>query len=238
VAHGLITHYRETSPAPIRSINVLVGETNDSSLNVPNSDRIKPRHVKEAIAALSRDVAEGCVGAGTGTICYGYKGGIGTASRVISVHGKGYTVGALVQTNFSGNLNIYGKSVPCGADDVKDGSCMIIVATDAPLDARQLRRVAKRGIIGMTATGSYLGHGSGDFCVAFSANKSNIYSLNHEGLRQWTLLGDDSLDAIFEATVETVQEAVYNSLAMARDTVAPDGVVVRALDLGENLYGI
>jgi len=234
VMQGLIEHYLEKDSS-ITSINVLVGETNDSSLSEIGKLVIRPEHVKEAIKALSAEVAEGAVGAGAGTCCYGYKGGIGTASRRVQIKPAGreqtYTTGALVQTNFSGNLNIYGRQVPCGKiTRAADGSCMIIVATDAPLDARQLKRIAKRGIAGMIETGSYMANGSGDFCIAFSNYPGNITSRNDQSLKTFTLLPDTLINPLFEAVCEAVREAIYNSLTMAESVTGRDSRQAQALE--------
>lgn len=227
VMQGLIEHYLRETEEPIVSINTMVGETNDSILNNIRRLTLTSVNVQAAIDALSDQVPQGCVGAGAGTCCYGYKGGIGTASRVVPLSDLGeYIVGALVQANFSGNLNIYGHPAhngPCA--DRQDGSCMIIVATDAPVNARQLKRIAKRGILGMAYTGSHLANGSGDFCVAFSNCTHNI-SARSDTVQRWEILSDSCLNPLFEATVEAVREAVYNSLALADDTTGYDGTFV------------
>ncbi|MCL2008044.1 MAG: P1 family peptidase [Treponema sp.] len=244
VMHGLIEFYLENNKE-ITSINVLVGETNDSGLNNIGALAIKSSHVKEAIENLSLDVEEGCVGAGTGTSCYGYKGGIGTSSRIV----KDYVIGALVQSNYGGNLNIYGKPYPSGKpeaagegtsggslgspDGAADGSCMIVLATNAPLDARQLKRIAKRGIAGMVQTGSYLAHGSGDFCIAFSNFPGNITERNNKELKTFTVLPEDQLNPLFEAACDAVREALYNSISMAEDMKTKDGKIVKAINLDE-----
>jgi len=230
---GLIEYYLETCKG-LTSINVVVGETNDSFLNDIGALAIRPEHVKEAIKNLSAEVTEGAVGAGAGTCCFGYKGGIGTSSRRINMKfsdGKQtYTIGALVQTNFSGNLNIYGSPVPNGVcEKPQGGSCMIVVATDAPLDARQLKRIAKRGIAGMIQCGTYLANGSGDFCVAFSNYPDNITPRDNQTLKKITVLPDERINPLFEATCEAVREAIYNSLTMAQGIAGKDGRSVQAI---------
>lgn len=232
---GLIEHYLENNN-DITSINVLAGETNDSFLSDIGKLTIKPAHVREAIKNLSEEVAEGAVGAGAGTSCYGYKGGIGTASRRVEIlfpdGSQAYTIGALVQTNFSGNLNIYGHPVPSGVPETPgDGSCMIVVATDAPLDARQLKRIARRGIAGMVQTGSYLANGSGDFCIAFSNYPGNIAPRNSQALNTFTVLPDGMINPLFEATCEAVREAIYNSLTMADSITGKNGRRLKAIDI-------
>ncbi len=177
---GILNHQVKAMLPGDSSMNVVVGETNDHILNDLRGFHVTPEHVRASINALSEEVGEGNVGAGTGTRCYGYKGGIGTASRVVSVDlrdgGESFVAGALVQTNFGGNLNLYGWQLPYQEPeaDAFGGSCMIVVATNAPLDARQLMRVAKRGIVGMTMTGSYLANDSGDFCIAFSNARQRL----------------------------------------------------------------
>jgi len=235
VMHGLIEHYLENNKDLV-SINVLVGETNDSRINDIRKLAIQSAHVKEAIKDLSAEVKEGAVGAGAGTCCYGYKGGIGTASRRVEMQfpdsKQTYTVGALVQSNFGGNLNIYGQPVPSGVPQIsKDGSCMIVVATDAPVDARQLKRIAKRGIAGMIHTGTFMTNGSGDFCIAFSNYPGNIAPRNDQAPRTFTVLPDGIITPLFEATCEAVREALYNSLTMAESTSGRNGNHLEALDM-------
>jgi len=237
VMQGLIEYYLETNKE-ITSINVLVGETNDAILNEIGKLSIKPAHVKEAIAALSADTAEGNIGAGAGTCCFGYKGGIGTASRLVPIKFQAgeitYTIGALVQTNFSGNLNIYGRPVKSGkTQKAGDGSCMIVIATDAPLDARQLKRIAKRGIAGMTQTGSYMANGSGDFCIAFSNDINNITVRKSNKLRTATGFPDELINPLLEAACEAAREAIYNSLCMAESITGRDGNRLTALDMSK-----
>lgn len=219
------------------SMNALVGETNDGFLNDLRGFHVRPAHVHRAVAALGPAVAEGAVGAGTGTCCYGYKGGIGTSSRIVrGVHigeKRDYTLGALTQTNFGGNLNIYGVQTPYMPlpEPEQKGSCMILIATDAPVDARQLARIARRGIIGMAMTGSHLSHGSGDFAIAFSNCPENLFDTRDHHIRAASRLHDAELNAFFEATVEAVREAVYNSLTMARDVTGFCGHTAYAFDI-------
>jgi len=239
VMQGMIEHYLENNK-DITSISVLTGETNDSFLSDIGKLPIKPAHVKEAIKNFSVEVPEGAIGAGAGTRCFGYKGGIGTASRQAGVQfpqgAQTYMIGALVQTNFSGNLNIYGRPVKSGVSKTHTaGSCMIVVATDAPLDARQLKRIAKRGITGMAHTGTYIAHGSGDFCIAFSNYPGNITQRGNQAARSVTVLPDALLNPLFEATCEAVREAIYNSLAMAVSVDGRDGRRLEAIDLADVL---
>jgi D-aminopeptidase len=193
------------------SVNALVGETNDGGLNDIRGMHLKREHVLEAIRnARGGAVAEGSVGAGTGTVCFGWKGGIGTASRYAGARYGGYRVGVLVQSNFGGVLTMGGAPVgrelgryPYAAAS-GDGSCMIVVATDAPLSARDLKRLAARAVFGLGRTGSSYSNGSGDFAIAFSTVR---------GPRP-TVTGD-ALSPLFEMALEATEEAVYNSLLRA-----------------------
>ncbi len=211
----------------VRSVNALVGETNDGGLNDIRGQHVKPQHVLEALkAATSGAVTEGSVGAGTGTEAFGWKGGIGTASRKLAAGQGGYTLGVLVQTNFGGVLTMGGAPVgqllgryvyqPRPAKpDLGDGSCMIIVATDAPIDARDLKRVAARAIYGLARTGSSYSNGSGDFAIAFSTAPELRTRFGSAALQTRTLLPTDGVSPLFEAALEATEEAVYNSLLKA-----------------------
>ncbi|MCB0490340.1 MAG: P1 family peptidase [Cyclobacteriaceae bacterium] len=212
----------------VRSVNAVVGETNDGGLNDIRGRHVTKAHVLEAISnAKSGRVAEGSVGAGTGTICFGFKGGIGTASRVLQKELGGYTVGVLVQTNFGGVLEIDG--VPIGVELAQysfrsqvegspDGSCMMVVATDAPLDARNLKRVAKRAMMGLAKTGGIASNGSGDYVIAFSANESVRIPYNTtQSTGTFTFLHNDYISPIFMATIEATEEAIINSLFAATE---------------------
>ena len=237
VMQGLIEYYLENNKE-ITSINVLVGETNDSFLNDITKLAIKPAHVKEAIKDLSTEVKEGAVGAGAGVRCFGYKSGIGTSSRRVGIKfpngEQTYTIGALVQSNYSGNLDIYGKPVSSGTMKTSnDGSCMIVIATDAPLDARQLKRIAKRGIAGMAQTGSFLANGSGDFSIAFSNYPENIFARADLSQRTFTVFPDGQINPLLEATCDAVREAIYNSLTMAESITGRDGNRFDAIDLND-----
>ena len=193
----------------VKSVNALVGETNDGGLNDIRGMHVRREHVMEAIRnAKSGPVAEGSVGAGAGTMCYGWKGGIGTSSRVAGQRYGGYTLGVLVQTNFGGVLTMGGAPVgrelgryPYGSGD---GSCMIVVATDAPLTAKDLKRVAARAVFGLARTGSSYSNGSGDYAIAFSTAPASR-----------TVLGTDAVSPLFEMALEATEEAVYNSLLRA-----------------------
>lgn len=224
----------------VRSVNSVVGETNDGSLNDIRGRHVKEEHVLEAIeAADDGPVDEGNVGAGTGTICFGFKGGIGTSSRVIPESMGGYTVGVLVQTNFGGVLQIDG--VPIGEElgqysfsrelmKKADGSCMIVVATDAPIDARNLERVAKRAFMGLARTGGIASNGSGDYVVAFSVAKENLIDSGERGAYlESKTLKNSSMSSIFLATIEATEEAIINSLFAAETMKGANGRVVEEL---------
>ena len=210
----------------VRSVNAVVGETNDGYLNDIRGRHLKEEDVFEAIEnAKEGPIAEGNVGAGTGTVCFGFKGGIGTSSRKIPEALGGYTVGVLVQTNFGGVLEING--VPVGQELKKfiydnitlnnvDGSCMIVVITDAPLHSRNLERVAKRAMLGLAKTGGIASNGSGDYVIALSVNEDNIKSLSLDSkLYQSAILKNEAMTPVFLATIEATEEAIINSLFAA-----------------------
>lgn len=216
------------------SVNAVVGETNDSVLNDIRAMRVKPADVLAAIAnASTGPVPQGCVGAGTGTVCFGWKGGIGTASRVLPARYGGYTIAALLQTNFGGLLTMNGY--PVGKELGKklypaDGSCMIVIATDAPLEHRNLYRLAKRGVFGLGRTGSAYSNGSGDYAIAFSTFAANRVPYGGRGAQPTQVLSNDSMSPLFEAVLEAVEESVYNSLLYATTTTG-NGNTVEALPL-------
>lgn len=219
----------------VRSVNAVVGETNDGALNDIRALPVTRDHVLAAIAsAKTGAVAEGAVGAGAGTIAFGWKGGIGTSSRVAGA----YTVGVLVQTNFGGKLTMGGIPVwtslspnAGGVDPLgtPDGSCMIVVATDAPVDARELKRIAARAVFALARTGSTYSNGSGDFAIAFSTFPSNRVT-TATGPQPRTVLPTDEVSRLFEATLDATEEAVYNSLLRATDTTG-NGRTVRSLPI-------
>ena len=214
----------------IKSLNPLVAETNDGRLNDIQGRLLGIGEVIEALEnTKSGPVAEGCVGAGTGTICFGFKGGIGTSSRVLPEDAGGYAVGVLVQSNFGGILQVNGAPVgrelmqfysPGKTKPSPDGSCVIVVATDAPLDSRNLRRLARRAILGMARTGTFCANGSGDFAIAFSTARLSDKRLANE-----------QMDPLFLAAVEATEEAIYNSLFMATSMTGVDRNHVEALPL-------
>lgn len=219
----------------VRSVNALVGETNDGGLNDIRSQPVRKEHVLAALRdAREGVVAEGAVGAGTGTIAFGFKGGIGTSSRVAPVGGRGYVVGVLVQSNFGGVLSIDG--VPVGKELAKspaagaDGSCMIVVATDAPLSAKDLNRLAARAIFGLARTGSSYSNGSGDFAIAFSTAPELRVTHGSTAITPRPTLPTEALSPLFQAALEATEEAVLNSLLKA-ESMTGNGRTVQALDV-------
>jgi D-aminopeptidase len=217
----------------VRSVNALVGETNDGTLNDIRGLHVTREHVTAAITS-ARDgaVDEGAVGAGTGTIAFGWKGGIGTSSRLVRQDGNTWTIGVLVQSNYGGRLVISGVPIwkaLAPESRAGDGSCMIVVATDAPLDARNLERLAARAIYALARTGSTYANGSGDFAIAFSTHPSlRVTGLTAPQSR--TILPTDSVSGLFEAVLDATEEAVDNSLLKATDTTS-SGRTIRAIPI-------
>jgi D-aminopeptidase len=238
----------------VLSINPVVGETNDGYLSDIRGRHLTPDDVFAAVKnAKGGPVEEGNVGAGTGTIAFGWKGGIGTSSRHLPVNLGGYTVGVLVQTNFGGVLTIAGapvgqelgqyylrkelqtRSGPVnGGGTVKDkadGSCMIVLATDAPLEARNLKRLAARALLGVARTGSSASNGSGDYAIAFStAPQVRIHANDKALTRNVEVMTNDAMSPLFEAAIEATEEAVYNSMFKAT-TMSGNGHTVEALPM-------
>jgi D-aminopeptidase len=237
VAHTI----RQKDNESVRSVNALVGETNDGGLNDIRGQHVRREHVWEAIdSARAGPVAEGCVGAGTGTACFGWKGGIGTSSRVLPERFGGYRLGALVQTNFGGVLTIAGAPVgkelgrhefmpgPSrrraaiqtgpAPEGPSGGSCMIVVATDAPLDARDLKRLAARAIFGLARTGSSYSNGSGDYAIAFTTSMELRSRPGETQPIPRRILPTDAVSPLFQAALEATEEAVYNALLTATTT--------------------
>ncbi|RDC65554.1 DmpA family aminopeptidase [Adhaeribacter pallidiroseus] len=229
----------------VQSVNAVVGETNDGYLNDIRGRHITEAHAREAIQqAKEGPVAEGNVGAGTGTVCFGFKGGIGTASRQLKPEQGSYTVGVLVQTNFGGVLQING--VPMG-EELKnylneqmqakaDGSCLIVVATDAPVEARNLERIAKRALLGLGKTGGIAANGSGDYVIAFSTHPNLRISHNSaEKTQTVTLLRNDDVTPLFLATIEATEEAILNSLFKAETLTGREQHRIPALPIEQTL---
>jgi len=226
----------------VQSVNAVVGETNDGFLNDIRGQHVRKEDVLSAIrSAKDGKMEEGNVGAGTGTVCFGFKGGMGTSSRKLPESLGGYTIGVLVQTNFGGVLQING--VPVGEElgkysfknhlESADGSCMIIVATDAPVNERNLKRIAQRAMMGLARTGGIASNGSGDYVIAFSNHSQN--HITHQAatltLLQGQMLRNDDMSPLFLATIEATEEAIINSLFAAEDMEGKDGTIVKALPL-------
>ncbi|GAB4040015.1 P1 family peptidase [Spirosoma jeollabukense] len=218
----------------VRSVNSVVGETNDGSLNDIRGRHVTKQHVLDALRhAKTGPVEEGNVGAGTGTICFGFKGGIGTSSRKLPASLGGYTVGALVQTNFGGELKIAGVpiGVALGKFEFKenlDGSCMMVVLTDAPLDARNLKRLAKRAFMGLARTGGIASNGSGDYVIAVST----AYTIPHtttSTVDTLKVLRNDNVSPLFMAAIEATEEAIINSLFAAQTLTGDQNHTVEQL---------
>lgn len=223
----------------VRSVNAVVGETNDGGINDIRGFHVTEADVMAAVeSAVSGSVPEGSVGAGTGTSCFGFKGGIGTSSRQLPGNFGGYTLGVLVQSNYGGVLTINGA--PVGRElglfplkeytqgPLSEGSCMVVVATDAPLSPRNLKRLAKRAILGLAKTGSPMYHGSGDYVIAFSTAYRILYkskTLNSPV----AMVSDNAMNTLFMAVVEATEEAVYNSMFKATTEKGRDGRTLEAI---------
>ena len=247
-----VTTYILTLPGNenVLSVNPVIGETNDGYLNDIRGRHITPDDVFAAIKkAKTGPVEEGNVGAGTGTVAFGWKGGIGTSSRKLPQNLGGYTVGVLAQTNFGGVLSIAGA--PVGQElgryylhdelqegsgkDKADGSCMIVIATDAPIDARNLRRLAARAWLGMARTGSAASNGSGDYAIAFStAPQLRIHTSGKALTRHVEVLANDAMSPLFLAVIEATEEAIYNSMFRAT-TMSGNGHTVEGLPIDKTI---
>ncbi len=251
VADALIEWSMEQNPEigiQTDTVNPVVGEVNDGFLNDIQGRHVKKEHVYSALRnAKSGPVEEGAVGAGTGSSCMGWKGGIGTASRVLPQNRGGYTVGVLVLTNFDGILTVngapvgrelgrysYSEDFPHAFPETQDlnGSVMVAVATDAPLDHRQLKRVAKRVSLGLARTGFYGSNGSGDFFIAFSTAAIVPNEPDQIALKN-TVMTNEASSPLFLATVEATEEAVINSLLKAKTIIGRDGNIKEAIDIQE-----
>jgi D-aminopeptidase len=246
VAEGMAGAVEWTLAQPgneqVRSVNTVVGETNDGFLNDIRGRHVTIQHVRQAIANLAGGpVAEGCVGAGVGTQCFHWKGGIGTSSRLLPKALGGYTLGVLVQTNFGGVLQVAGAPVgrELGQFEYQDfveqhkadGSCIMIVATDAPLSDRNLTRLARRALFGMGRTGSSFSNGSGDYALAFSTAPSvRRTAERRKGVATYEDLANDAASPLFQAAIEATEEAIYNALLQAVTTTGVDGHTLETID--------
>src|SRR6516225_6141368 len=232
----------------VMSVNAVVGETNDGYLNDIRARALTSAHVLDAIrSARAGPVEEGAVGAGTGTVAFGWKGGIGTSSRRLPAVLGSWTVGVLVQTNFGGALTVDGRRIGAElgrfylkdelAGKSADGSIMVVVATDAPLSDRNLARLARRAVAGIARTGSSFSNGSGDYVIAFSTARDELRTATKRaGVAQFAEMSNDSVSPLFQAVAEATEEAIYNSLLMAtttrsRNVVTGKEVVVERLPL-------
>ncbi len=226
------------------TVNPIVCECNDGSLNDIRALFVKEEHVLDAIENCDDTFEEGAVGAGTGMCCLGFKGGIGSASRVITLDGKDYVIGALVLSNFgsAGRLMINGHPVgqeiqAVMAETPDKGSIIMIIATDIPLSERQLKRVARRAGVGLSRTGSYMGNGSGDIAIAFTT-ANRLPHTSNKAVLPFSMVLDDKLDPVFDMTAEAVEEAVVSSLWHAETTAGRDGRIMRGLrDVWEAVFG-
>jgi D-aminopeptidase len=231
----------------VRSVNPVVGECNDGFLNDIRRRAVTPEHILAAIATAGAGlVPEGCVGAGTGVVAFGWKGGIGTSSRRLPRALGGWTVGALVQANFGGVLQIDG--LPAGRALGRyylreqldrgdaDGSAIIVLATDAPLSDRNLTRLARRGLAGLARTGAAMSDGSGDYALAFSTAEDVRRIQRHAAsTAAVTDLANSAMSPLFLAAIEAAEEAIYNALSMAASTTGFQGRTVEALPLDQVL---
>ena len=239
---GLITYtLQQPGNENVRSVNAVVGETNDGGLNKIQQRYVTPEIVLQALKnAKGGPVEQGCVGAGTGTVAFNFKGGIGTSSRVLPESLGGYTIGVIVQSNYGGILEIDGVQVGQKLNEYSfknhvipqaktaDGSCMMVVITDAPIDARNLERVAKRAMMGLAKTGGIASNGSGDYVIAMSVAQENLIK-DGQKLHTQTVLDNGEMSSIFAATIEATAEALWNSMFMAETTKGYKGKVVEAL---------
>ncbi len=218
----------------IRSVNPVVGECNDAKLNKIIDRVVKEEHVWQALATACEDFMTGAVGAGRGMVCYGIKGGIGSASRIIRIGKTDYTIGALVQTNHGRTSDLMVNGYSLGEEIKKDipdsvvdkGSIMIIIATDLPVSSRQLKRIIKRSSVGLARTGSYLGHGSGEILIGFST--SNIID-EDSPFSQIQILNESYIDLAFRGVAEAVEEAILNSLFTSETVTGYQGTTIHSI---------
>ena len=243
VHDALVTYMTErcaSDRVEMHSINPVVGECNDASLNAIADRPVTQQHVMQAIESACEDFEEGCVGAGAGTICHDLKGGIGSASRTMMIAGKMYTLGVLVQSNHGCLQELHVLERPLGREIIEKrkakpepepndlGSIMMVVATDLPVSDRQLRRILKRCSVGLARNGSYFGHGSGDVMIGFTTANRMPHGGMHRTIEHHVLT-EHSLEMPFRAAAEATQEAVLNSLAAAHEVVSAGGKVYESI---------
>lgn len=232
----------EEDGVEVHSLNPVVGECNDSSINQIKNRAVKEEHVLEAIRCAGEDFLEGDVGAGAGTVCYGLKGGIGSASRMLSVGEQWYTIGVLVQSNFGSTEDFVLNGLPAGmtileqkkekdsmaASQCDQGSIMTIVATDLPVSSRQLKRIIRRTAVGIARTGSYTGHGSGEVMIGFTT-ANRIPAVLKEPVLSQSMIHEQLINLAFKAAAEAAHEAILNSMICAEKTVGLDGQIYYSL---------
>ncbi|ASS77141.1 aminopeptidase [Tumebacillus algifaecis] len=221
------------------TVNPVVCECNDGYLNDIRGRHVQEQHVRVALSDAGSDFAEGAVGAGTGMSCYGLKGGIGSASRLIELDGNVYTLGVLVLSNFGRQQDFLLQGIPAGAmldemqraeaiDEPDKGSIIFILATDLPLSERQLKRISKRCTVGMTRTGSFIGNGSGDVVIAFTT-ANRVQHEQSAAVISLQMLNENEIDLAFRATAEASEEAILNSLTAAKTTIGREGHLRKGL---------
>lgn len=239
---GYVIRQSQAEGVEPMSLNPVVGECNDSQINHIQNRAVKEQHVMEAIAGAEEDFAEGDVGAGAGTVCYGLKGGIGSASRVIELDGKEYTIGVLVQSNFGATADFVLNGTAAGEQILKlkkdqermasaecdKGSIMTILATDLPVSHRQLKRIIRRAAVGIARTGAYTGHGSGEVMIGFTT-ANRIPPSSQGKLITQTVIHEDLINRAFQAAAEASHEAILNSMVCAERTVGLKGEIYYSL---------
>lgn len=227
---------------PAMSINPVVGECNDSRINHIQDRAVREEHVYKAFEDAKEDFPEGDVGAGAGTVCYGMKGGIGSASRLVEIAGKTYTVGVLVQTNFGATADFVLDGMPVGeqilkrkqekddmaASEQDQGSIITVLATDLPVDSRQLKRIIRRTAVGIARTGAYTGHGSGEIMIGFTT-ANRILDQKEETLLTISMIPEDTINRAFQAAAEAAHEAILNSMVCAETTEGIGGEMYYSL---------
>lgn len=226
----------------VRSLNPVVGECNDSRINHIEERAVREEHVMEAISEACADFEEGDVGAGTGTVCYGLKGGIGSASRILQIGDKEYTIGILVQSNFGATIDFVLNGMAAGkkilnmkkerdslaSAEQDKGSIMTVLATDLPVSHRQLKRIIRRTAVGIARTGAYTGHGSGEVMIGFTT-ANRIPAVSEGSFLSQSMIHEDLIDQAFQAAAEAAQEAILNSMVCAEQAVGTGGEIYESL---------